>query len=73
MKPWFESLAGIRGLEEPERPEVGGLLQDLQGVEVVVGTADSICVVMVEGAGGQPQPLLWPMTLHLHGNDCGRA
>lgn len=34
---------------------------------------DHLDIVWLETASGDIQPLVWPMLLHVHGQDCGRS
>lgn len=43
------------------------------GVEVQFFIGDALDIVWWVDELGQVQPVVWPLRLHVHGNDCGRA
>jgi hypothetical protein len=56
----------------PTLPAVS-LLDDLAETdEEFEVDADEVYVIVLDTDSG-PQPLVWPMRLHIHGQNCGRA
>lgn len=73
--PWRAQDIPDALLGRPSRPslpaaELREALPDDAEFEV---DADEVYVMLQELSNGNIQPVVWPMRLHVHGNDCGRA
>lgn len=74
MRPWFQSVPDLYGRPDPEEGDPEPILKDLTGTgdKLDLSRSDAIELVWVQGRGGL-QPLVWPMMMHVHGQECGRA
>jgi hypothetical protein len=72
--PWRVQDPGDALLGRSSRTplEDGAWLTDVEDIGFETD-ADSCVLINVDGAGGKAQVLGWPMILHRHGQDCGRA
>ena len=59
-------------LPSPEDLPSEALPGDDEELELNVD-ADQVFVIMQVGEHTRPQPIIWPMRLHVHGQDCGRT
>ena len=71
--PWRPMDVPDDILNRSTRPDP--VLEVFEGIDPheLMPDADTGYVIMLPGADGLPQPVLWPMVLHKHTDECGRA